>query len=80
MTRRSKTSKTIYIGPNLTGGRLAHATVFDGGYPPHIEELMNGAPWFKNLFVPVEKYAEKTQEASRRGTSLFVFMARCREL
>lgn len=85
MTKRSKTNvkpvqKMIYIGANLSGGRLPHGTVFSGGYPTHILALMDSAPWIANLFVPVERYTEKTKEAAQKGTALNVFLTRSREL
>ena len=86
MTKRSKSNavkpaqKLIYIGPNLPNGRLAHATVFSGGYPAHVLALMENAPWLTHLMVPVAQYTEKMKEAAQKGTALNVFLTRSREL
>ncbi len=86
MTKRLKSKaaapaqKLIYIGHNLSNGRLAHATVFSGGYPAHVLSLIETAPWLTHLMVPVAQYAEKMKEAAQKGTALNVFLTRSREL
>ncbi len=72
--------KLIYIGPNLSNGRLTHATVFSGGYPAHVLSLIETAPWLTHLMVPVAQYTEKMKEAEQKGTALNVFLTRSREL
>lgn len=73
-------SQMIYIGPNLSGGRLAHATVFSGGYPPHVAELINAHHWMALLFVPVEQYTEKLTERNRKGTALYLYSIKTKEV
>ena len=70
----------VYIGPSLSGARLMHATVFCGAYPLYIKEIMEKHPWFKNLFVPVETYAESMKTLSTKGTALYIFAKRCKEV
>lgn len=83
MTKRSITSKEnrmIYIGPNLGSGRLAHATVFCGGFPEHVAAIIKANPWMVNLFVPVEQYTEKLAERNRKGTALYLYSVRTKEV
>lgn len=83
MTKRSTISrenKMIYIGPNLAGGRLAHATVFCGGFPEPVIALIKAYPWMANLFVPVESYTVKMAERNRKGTALYLYSKRTKEV
>lgn len=72
--------QTVYIGPSLSGSRLLHATVFRDGYPIYIKEIMEEHPWFKNLFVPVEEYAESMKTIRKPGTALYIFAKRSKEV
>ncbi len=76
----SKESKRIYIGPNLSNGRLAHATVFCGGFPEPVAALIKANPWMAQLFVPVEDYAAKLAERNRKGTALYLYSVRTKEV
>lgn len=76
----SENRQMVYIGPSLSGARLMHATVFRGEYPPYIQEIVEKHPWFKNLFVPVETYAESMITLSAKGTALYIFAKRCKEV
>lgn len=75
-----RTKQVVYIGPSLSGARLMHATVFCGTYPAYIQEIMEKNPWFRNLFVPVETYAESMKMLSTKGTALYIFAKRCKEV
>ena len=51
----NKNEKLIYIGPSLSKGRLPFATIYIGGFPPHIQEIIALKPWSRKLFVPINK-------------------------
>ncbi len=80
LSAASASDKRIYIGPNLSGGRLAHATVFSGGYPSYVTELINSHRWMALLFVPVEQYTEKLAERNRKGTALYLYSIKTKEV
>lgn len=73
-------TQMIYIGPNLSGARLIHATVFRGGYPEYIKDILNQHPWFRNLFVPVGFYADSMKLVRTKGTALYIFAKKCKEV
>lgn len=74
------TKQTIYIGPSLSGSRLAHATVFIGEYPVYIKAILDKHPWMVYLFVPVHEYAESMKKLTTKGTALYIFANRCKEV
>ncbi len=76
----SKENRMIYIGPNLGSGRLAHATVFCGGFPEHVVAIIKAHPWMANFFVPVESYTVKLAERNRKGTALYLYSKRTKEV
>ncbi len=82
MTKRSTSSvsRVIYIGPNLGSGRLAHATVFCAGIPAHVAEIIKAHSWMAHLFVPVESYTEKMAERNRKGTALYLYSMKTKEV
>ena len=61
-------NKLVYIGPSLSEGRLIHATVFIGGYPIHIQELLSSKLWMKQLFVPISEMNSAIAETKEKGT------------
>ena len=44
MAKNKKTDKLIYIGPNLSRGRLLQYQVFIGGLPEHLDAEFDEFP------------------------------------
>lgn len=70
MAKNKKTDKLIYIGPNLSRGRLLQYQVFIGGLPEHLDAEFDEFPQLERLFVPLEKLNEAVEEARKAGTPL----------
>lgn len=70
MAKNKKTEKLIYIGPNLSRGRLLQYQVFIGGLPEHLDAEFDEFPQLERLFVPLEKLNEAVEEARKAGTPL----------
>ncbi len=68
MAKQSK--RLIYIGPNLSRGRLLQYQVFIGGLPEHLDAEFDEFPQLERLFVPLEKLNEAVEEARKAGTPL----------
>ncbi len=51
------TGPMIYVGPNVTGGRLMQYTVFRGGVPDYLADLLDKQPAIRQLIVPVHDLA-----------------------
>ncbi|MEC1744121.1 hypothetical protein [Schinkia azotoformans] len=58
----------IYCGPNLLGSKLNQFTVYQGGYPIHLEKELSECESIKRLFVPVSKLALIMSAISNPGT------------
>lgn len=56
----------IYIGPNLPGGRLSRFTVFRGGIPLYLKDLL---PKISKLIVPVAALSEALARVEKAGTA-----------
>ncbi|OBZ08254.1 hypothetical protein A7975_27375 [Bacillus sp. FJAT-26390] len=73
-----KTEKTepveqlIYIGPNLPGGRLSQYTVFRGGLPVYLSDLLEQQPSIKELIVPVAETAATQAKTNMSGTPEYI--------
>ena len=72
--------QTIYVGPSLSGSRLAQATTFIGGYPALVPNILDEHPWMIHLFVPVTEYSESMKKLTKKGTALYIFANRCKEV
>ena len=68
--QKSANKKLIYIGPNLSRGRLLQYQVFIGGLPTHLEEEFAAMPALKRLFVPVTEFSAAMEQARQNGTPL----------
>lgn len=68
MAKQSK--RLIYIGPNLSRGRLLQYQVFIGGLPEYLDAEFDEFPQLERLFVPVEKLNEAIEDARKAGTPL----------
>lgn len=65
-----KVISRIYIGPNLTRGRLVRFSVFIGGLPKNLENEFSVCPELVRLFVLTEQLTEALQEVNTAGTPL----------
>lgn len=75
-----KTDTKIYVGPSLSEGRLVHATVYIGGYPPHLAELIADNPWMEQLFVPIAKLNDSLAETKQKGSLLNILCNKAKEV
>lgn len=62
----------IYIGPNLSGGRLSQNTVFRGGTPAYMQDLLEQHPSIKDLIVPVAETAAAHAKTQLSGTPEYI--------
>lgn len=76
-TKESKKSTLadtlIYVGPTLPGGALTKFTIYTNGVPGHMKKDYEENTFFKNLFVPVSKFAEAEKDLSDPNSALSVF-------
>jgi len=70
----------IYVGSSISKSRLLHATVFIGGIPGYVNEIIKEHPWFKNLLVPADRYTETMKIVRKPGTALNIYAKRCKEV
>lgn len=68
--QKSASEKLIYIGPNLSRGRLLQYQVFIGGLPTHLDEEFAAMPALKRLFVPVAEMSKALEQVKQKGTPL----------
>lgn len=68
--QKSASEKLIYVGPNLSRGRLLQYQVFIGGLPTHLDEEFNEFPQLEKLFVSVEQLNRALEEVQQTGTPL----------
>jgi hypothetical protein len=61
----------IYIGPNLPRGRLTQFTVFKGGTPDYLSDLLEQHPQIKDLIVPVASTNDAQSKSQQSGTAEF---------
>ena len=65
--------KLIYIGPSLSKGRLPFAKIYIGGFPDHIQDIIKLKPWFRKLFVPIEKMDVAIAATKKNGDAMHTF-------
>ena len=70
----------IYVGPSISKSRLLHETLFIGGIPGYVNEIIKEHPWFKNLLVPADRYTETMKIVRKPGTALNIYAKRCKEV
>lgn len=63
-----KSMRTIYVGPNLSGGRMLHATAFRDGVPGYLKNLRAQHPEIDELIVPFADFAAALENTQRPGT------------
>lgn len=78
--KQSRPTKVIYVGPNLTRGRLLRYRVYIGGLPTHLDEEFQRCPNLKKLFVNVENINKAEMEIMTAGTPLNKYYAEAAEL
>ena len=77
--KAEKHERVIYIGPNLSGGRLSFATNFIDGFPDHIKAIIDEYPWFRQLFVPVAKMNSAMEATKKKGDVLHTLYQRAQK-
>ncbi len=70
MGKAKKTEKKVYIGPNLSRGRLLQYQVFTDGLPTHLAAEFASLPALERLFVPVSEMTEAVKQTEKAGTPL----------
>lgn len=80
MTNSNQPTRVIYVGPNLTRGRLLRYRVYIGGLPTHLDEEFQTCPNLKKLFVNVENINEAETEIMTAGTPLNKYYAEAAKL
>ena len=63
-----KPQRFIYVGPSLAGGVLVKATVFKGGYPQNMAEILKKYPLIKLLFAAPIDAAATEEKMNTKGT------------
>lgn len=66
--KAEKPEATIYIGPNLPGGRLTSFRVFREGLPSYLGDLLQERPELKRLIVPLSSFQEARKRVATPGT------------
>lgn len=63
-----KPERLIYCGPNLPGGMLLQHTIFKGGIPAHIQEVIKKCPAVKSLLVSPARLQAVTNAIQTAGS------------
>lgn len=58
--------KRIYVGPGRPG--LITNTVYDGGYPIYVKEMMEECPAIEKLMVKIKDYTKAKENINKKGT------------
>ncbi|GIO08009.1 hypothetical protein J31TS6_40370 [Brevibacillus reuszeri] len=69
----------IYVGPNIPGGRLMQYTVFRGGIPDYLDDLLEKQPAIRQLLVPVQDLSSVQVRISTPGTLEHTFYQRVKD-
>lgn len=78
--KQSQPTRVIYVGPNLTRGRLLRYRVYIGGLPTHLDEEFKKCPNLGKLFVSLEHIKEAEMEIMTAGTPLNKYYAEAAKL
>lgn len=65
----NKIIRYIYLGPNHSQALIVNATIYKGGVPENIKELLEKCPSAKALLIPVENTAKVMQELRAENTT-----------
>lgn len=61
-------NKKIYVGPGSPG--LMPNTVYDGGYPLYVQEMIDDCPEIEKLMVNIDQYAVSQKSVKENGSLL----------
>lgn len=64
----AKTERFIYCGPSLPTGLLQQHTIYKGGIPEHLKNVIEKCPGIKSLFVPYSKLQAVTAAIQSAGS------------
>ncbi len=64
-----KNQRYIYLGPNHPKALVVNATIFKGGIPQNVKEILDKYPSAKALLIPVENTAKIMQELRQANTA-----------
>ncbi len=73
MPVKKKTKKNesfFYLGPTIKRGILEKNTVFRGGLPNYLNELLDKNPLIKELIVSEKDYLDSIKEVETKETRL----------
>ena len=60
VTKPEAPTRLMYVGPTVMGG-LAQNAVYEG-MPAVVETIKETCPLVSNLFIPIEKYPEASEQ------------------
>lgn len=78
--QKSAREKLIYVGPNLSRGRLLQYQVFIGGLPEYLDEEFAAMPALKRLFVPVAELNTAMAQTKQPGMPLYKYYRQAMEV
>ena len=64
----AKPERFIYCGPSLPGGLLQRYTIFKGGMPGHLNDVIGKCPAIKSMFVPPARLQAVTAAIQATGS------------
>lgn len=68
-----RATKFIYVGPNLSRGRLKKYTVFIGGLPTHLGNEFEKCSVLEKLFIPVSELTVAEKQIKESGSPLNIY-------
>lgn len=80
MAKTKKNEKKIYIGPNLSRGRLLQYQVYTDGLPTHLKAEFASLPALERLFVPLSEMNEALEQVKKAGTPLNKYYNQAKEV
>lgn len=73
------TNRTImYIGPTLVQPGLTQHQNYINGYPQSIKDLVQQAPYLKDLFIPLDKMNTSFELLKKKGSRLETLYAKAK--
>ena len=67
MIKKKKADTLIYCGPSFPG-RLQQYSVFRGGVPKYLDNLIEECPNIKSMIVPISKLAITRDKLNKKGS------------
>lgn len=68
-SRRIKPTVLMYVGPTVVGGLIQNA-VYEGT-PAIVEKIKETCPLVTNLFVPIAKYPDASEQIRKRAGAYY---------